>query len=218
MNDLALERSSKNLKLQYAVKFLGFSLPVISVIIACALTFLPHWSFEIKKPLILLAGSLIVIIPFRTENIITLQRIITFYLFSIVVNQVVAQYFAFSLFSASINVSYSVIILLLCATGFILGKSNTITVTQPEADKYPKIFSGWILAFVIIIINMLFLSLMLKKIYGYGYEHNLNVIGNLCLYFLLFLTLWTKLKKLRFRQSFGIILTIFFIILSIKNF
>lgn len=216
MNNLALENSNRKLKFEKTINILAFCLPLISLVIACRLTFLPHWSFTIEKPFILLAGSLFVIIPFKTENIITLQRIITFYLFCIVVNQIAAQYFSLPIFS--MNISYSAVVLLLCGIAFFLGKVCLITTEILQTDKNPTIISGWIVAFAVIIIHMLFLSLILKKVYGYGYESSLNVLGNLSLYLLLFLTLWKKLKELRFRQSFGLILIIFFIILITKNF
>lgn len=216
-NELTFAGSSKKQKLECLIKILGFGLPVLSAAIACALTFLPRWSFTIEKPLFLLASSLIVIIPFRTENIITLQKIITFYLFSIIVNQIAAQYFSLSIFSFNINVSYSAIILFLCAIGFILGKVSSTASAISQADKSPSIISGWILALAIIIIHMIFLGLILKIAYGFGYEHDISVLGNLCLYFLLFLTLWQKLNELRFRQLLGLILTFFFVILIVRN-
>jgi len=216
MNEIAIENSSQKQKSESIINILGFSLPVISLLIACALTFLPHWSFTIQKPLILLAGSLIAIIPFRNDNIITLQRIIIFYLFSIIVNQIISQYFSFTILS--INISYSTIILLLCTIGFLLGKINSITTETAQEDKNTNIISGWIITFAILIIHMIFLSIILKKVYGYGYEHNLLALGNICLYFLLFLTLWQKLKELRFRQVFSLVLNIFFIIYIVKNF
>ena len=216
MNDVVLE--NKKHKSEYLLNILGFSFPIFAVMVACALSFLPHRPFIIETPPILLAGSIFVIIPFKKINIVTLQKITAFYLFSIAVNQIAAQYFSFSLFSFNMNISYSVVILLLCAISFIITKIHSKQNTPSQPDQKYGIIPGWIFAFAIIIAHMIFLTLILKKVYGYGFEHNFNVLGNLCLYFLLFLTLWPKLKNQRTRQSFGVVLTIFLLILIIRNF
>jgi hypothetical protein len=73
------------------------------------------------------------------------------------------------------------------------------------------ILIGWELASLIMIAHMLLLSLILNKFYGYGYERNLGVLGNLCLYFLLFILLWDELGRYRFRLCAGLILAVFYL-------
>ncbi|MCX5637288.1 MAG: hypothetical protein NTX52_06300 [Planctomycetota bacterium] len=56
---------------------------------------------------------------------------------------------------------------------------------------------------------MALLRLALSRFYGYGYERDLSVLGNLCLYFLVFILLWESFKRPRFRQGIGLIITFF---------
>jgi hypothetical protein len=144
-----------------------------------------------------------------------LQTIMGFYLVSTVVSQLSSQYFPLSFLSVDISVSYSTVVLLLCAVGHFLGKVNS-TDTHRGIGR-ANIIYGWVLALTIIVAHMVLLSLILNKFYGYGYERNLNVLGNLCLYFLLFIVLWEKLSSLLFRQGVGLILTVFYLAAIFAN-
>jgi hypothetical protein len=114
-----------------------------------------------------------------------------------------------------IDISYSVIVLLLCGTGYVLGKLNPTKSQQINKEK--DIILGWILALSIVILHMIFLSLILSQFYGYGYEWNLGVLGQLCLYFMLFAILWNKFNVLHFRQLTGLILTVYYLTAIVTN-
>lgn len=144
-----------------------------------------------------------------SESLTTLQKIICFYLFSVIISQISAQYFPVSISFASIDISYSIVPLVLCASGYFAGKVNTKSIRRIIESK--NIFYVWIIALAIIIVHIIFLSLVLNKFYGYGYERNLSTVGNLMLYLLLFILLWEKLGNLRFRRSVGLVLALFYL-------
>ena len=188
-------------------KAFGFSLPVMAVILACCISFFSKMPIPIKKPAILMLGALIILVPFGPEVTTTLQRIVGFYLVSVPINELSPQYF--SIPATDARVSYSAIILLLCTIGFCLGRIDSGNAPQEAARA--NIIHGWVLALAIIVAHMMVLSLLLNKFYGYGYERNLSVLGNLALYLLLFVFLWKRLGELRFRQCVGLIMAIFYL-------
>jgi len=193
----------------------GFFLPVIAVILACCISFYTRLPIPIEKPAILMLGSFFLLVPFKFEAAATLQKIIGFYLISVAVNQLSSQYFSLSSLSVDISISYSAIVLLLCTMGYFFGRTKSTNILQ--YFRRANITLGWVLALVIIIIHIVFLSLILNEFYGYGYEQNLSVLGNLALYFLLFIVLWGNLDGLRFRRCVGIILAIFYLAVIIAK-
>lgn len=207
MIDQTIIISKKQHRIECVLKSFAEYLPIIALVIACTFNFFSQILVSIEQPVILIFGALFILLPLRSEAIITLQKIIGFYLFCVIVNQFSLHYFSFSFMSLNTSISYSAIVLSLCATGYILGKVNSST-TQQE-NEGGDIISSWILALSIVIIHIILLSLILNKFYGYGYERNLNALGNLCLYFLLFIVLWNKFDILRFRLSTGLILAIY---------
>ncbi len=188
---------------------LGFGLSFSAVIAACFIAFFTKTLIPVENPAILVFASFFVLVPFKLETLSTLQKIIGFYLFSVLVNQLSGQYFPISAISGDINVSYSTIPLLLCGLGYFAGKPNSIN-TQRAIER-ANIFYAWELTLIIIAVHMVCLSLVLNKFYGYGYERNLSTAGNLALYLLLFIVLWEKLGNLRLRQSMGLVLAFFYL-------
>jgi Ca2+/Na+ antiporter len=86
----------------------------------------------------------------------------------------------------------------------------------PEgADR--DIVSCWYIAFAMIAGHMMVLALLLKGFYGYGYERDVPVLGNLSLYLLLFLLIWRRLDSTAFRRLAGVALLIFYITVTIAN-
>ena len=209
MIEQVIASSRKQQRIAPVVKVFEFCLPLIAIILACCVSFCSQMLIQIEKPAILMLGSLFVLAPFRSEAPATLQRIIGFYLSSVTVNQLSSQYFSFSFLSADVSVSYSTVVLSLCAIGYSLGRLNSTN--TPQVLGMANIFYGWVFAIAIIIVHMVLLSLILNKFYGYGYEQNLSVLGNLCLYFLLFIVLWEKLGSFLFRRGIGLILTVFYL-------
>ena len=66
----------KQCRIEFILKALEFSLPVLALIVACCICFFSRMPIPIKQPLILLLGSIFILIPFKTETIVALQRII----------------------------------------------------------------------------------------------------------------------------------------------
>ncbi|MHC4155720.1 MAG: hypothetical protein ACYST6_12465, partial [Planctomycetota bacterium] len=136
----------------------------------------------------------------------TLQKITAFYLLAVPINELASQNFPVPLLSG-VTVSYSAVVLLLCAAGFLLGRINS----QKGRLGWDKneLLSGWVLAMLIIVGHMALLAVLLNKFYGYGYERDLSVLGNLCLYLLLCIFIWDGLGNRRFRQAAGVALAVF---------
>ena len=196
-------------RFESAANTLGFGLSFSAVIAACCIGFFTKRVIPIENPSILVLASFLIILPFKLEKLTTLQKIICFYLFSILINQLSAQYFPISISSADINVSYSILPLMLCGLGYFAGKVSPKNISQ--AAEETNLIYGWGVALVIITVHIVFLSLVLNKFYGYGYELNLSTAGNLALYLLLFILLWEKLSNLRFRRSMGMVLALFYL-------
>ena len=193
-------------RLESIANVLGFGLSLLAVVAACCICFFTKTVIPIENPAILVLASLFIIVPFKPKTISTLQKIICFYLFGVIINQISAQYFPVSIFSVNINVSYNIVPLLLCGLGYLT------TITMQQTVKRENISHAWITALVIITVHIIFLSLILNKFYGYGYERNLSTAGNLMLYLLLFVLIWEKLGNHRFRRSMGLVLALFYLI------
>jgi hypothetical protein len=186
---------------------LGYSFSLAGVIVACGICFLSGTPVPIERPLILLLASLFILVPFESEMAGTLQKITAFYLLAVPINELASQNFPVPLLSG-VTVSYSAVVLLLCAAGFLLGRINSQN-HQFGRDKN-ELLPGWALAMGIIVGHMVVLTVLLSTFYGYGHEHNLSVLGSLCLYLLVFIFICEKLADLRFRQALGLVMAAFY--------
>jgi hypothetical protein len=186
---------------------LGYSFSLAGVMVACAICFLFGTPVPIERPLILLLASLFILLHFKTELAGTLQKITAFYLLAVPINELASQNFPVPLLSG-VTVSYSAVVLLLCAAGFLLGRINS------QNDRFGRgkkgLLPGWVLAMGIIVGHMVVLTVLLSRFYGYGHEYNLSVLGSLCLYLLVFIFIWERLADLRFRQALGLVLAAFY--------
>jgi hypothetical protein len=166
-------------------------------------------AIPIEKPAIMVFGAFFILVPFRPEAVTALQKIVSFYLICVQVNELSSQYLQVSFLPSDVSISYTGVVLALCAIGYLIRRVNSKTIRRPVGKT--DILIGWELASLIMIAHMLLLSLILNKFYGYGYERNLGVLGNLCLYFLLFILLWDELGRYRFRLCAGLILAVFYL-------
>ena len=199
----------RQLRTRPIVKTLAFCLPIMAVVLACSLSFSLQMPISIEKPVILVLGAIFILIPLKVEVIARLQQITGFYLIIVVVSQLSSNYFTPPLLPAGISVSYSIVFLFLCTTGYFLEKIGS---HRPLNTSSGNILHSWLSVLAIIVVHMVLLSLVLHKFYGYGYERNLAVLGKLILYFLLFLVLWKKLYESHLRQCIGLIMTIFYLV------
>jgi len=185
----------------------GYCFSLAGVMAACGICLFSRTPVVIERPAILLLASLFVLVCFGSDATRMLQKITCFYLVAVPVNELASQNFQVPLLSG-VTVSDTVIVLLLCAAGFFLGRANSHN-NVPGQDK-KELLGAWIVALGIIIMHMALLAVVLKKFYGYGYEHDLKVLGSLCLYLLLFVFMWEKLANLRFRRAAALVLAGFY--------
>jgi len=213
MIEIVTASHGKKHRLSFVSGFLGYCLPLLAVVVACCITFSCTLPVSIGRPGILVFGALFVVAPFRSEFVNTLQKVAAFYLVAVPVNELACRYFHVSVLAVDVNVSYGAMVLALCAAGCLLGRAGGVRGAEVRAD----IWLAWTVSLVVIIAHMLLLAAILGRFYGYGYERDLNVAGSLCLYVLLFLTLWKKLDAPRFRQATGLILTAFYVALILAK-
>jgi len=146
---------------------------------------------------------------FKSNSLATLQKLIAFYLIAVIVNEISLQHFQLRILSMDLGVSWSMPVLLLFMTACIANRlGSTKKKTQPQCRH---ISTAWVLALVLIISHMIVLGPILHKFYGYGYRHDLPVAGNLCLYLLLFLSVWKSLDRLWLRRFTALVLALFFL-------
>ena len=196
------------------IRALGFGFALLAVIAACWVCFFSKMPIVIENPAILVFASLFTLLPFKKRpSIRQLQKMVVFYLICVPINELSLQYFQFS--RIGVSASYSIVVLSLCAIGYLFETAKLNNVT-PEVEK-TNILYGWGLAFAVIVVNMAPVALMLNKFYGYGYDRDLSVLGNMSLYFLLFIFLWGRLENIRFRQTLSLILALFFSVVIITK-
>jgi hypothetical protein len=205
----------KRLKARLIIKILAFCFPIIAVILLCSLSLSLLMPIPIETPAILVLGSIFALIPLRSEVIARLQQITGFYLIAVAVNQLSSNYFMLPFLSTSVSVSYSILVLFLFSIGYFLEKIGSIH--KPLNMIAGDVLHGWLLALSIVIIHISLLSLVLHRFYSYGYERNLAVLGNLILYFLLFLVMWRKLFIPSLRRCLGLVMMIFYLVVTVAQ-
>jgi hypothetical protein len=194
---------------------LGFALPILGVSTAGALAFVSRTPIPIEKPLVLVLGSLGLLVPLRGRYWAALQQAVAFYLVAVLFNMLHMGFLQLQIGSRSMNVSYSVGPLLLCVIGYCCTRASTNDATRSPGLMGP--LYPWIGALVVIVAHMVLLAVLLRKFYGYGYEHDWSVLGHLSLYFLLFLIVRRQLAKRRFQCVLGLVLTILYLLHSVKG-
>jgi hypothetical protein len=211
-DSLASSKTTKRISLS---KCSAYSLCIIAVTIACILVYFTKAPIPITTPLVLLFASAFLMMPFRNHSIALLQRIIGIYLVAVLVNELSLLYLDIRIGNLNINMSYSTCIVAICFLSFLV---STIDSDGSTLDKKKWRLSPTILAIAVILIHMLVLLFLLKRFYGYGYEHNIKVLGHICQYLLVAFFLWDKFNNIRFRQCVGLTYTIFSLAYTIKSF
>jgi len=96
-------------------------------------------------------------------------------------------------------------------------KPDQILRQAPTLDVQQSVKTSWIMAVAIIAVHLMVLLWMLKEFYGYGYGHDLEVLGHIALYLLVFFMLWPQLGYLRCRQALGLVLVVFYMGMTIAG-
>jgi len=200
---------AEKIKIVSVPDIVGFISQLSAVILAGFICLFSNKPVPITNPEILAAGAFFILMPFKPNPPLeTLQKLTGLYLIAVLVNETSSQYFEVSLLSTGFSVSYSVIILSLCATGFFISR-NKLADWSGIASR-EGFLTGWLPVFVVLIVHMILLTVMLKAFYGFGYEHNLVVTGKVFLYLFLFILLWERLASSHFREILGTILLVFY--------
>jgi len=193
----------------------GSCFSLAGIITACLLCLFSKASVPVERPALFVLTAFLILAPFKSHAAVLLQRIAAFYLFAVAVNQSASQYFHIPMLSSRVGISYTAVVVLLCAAGYLLGKLN-FGRRSNEAGR-SDILWGWALAIGIIIVHIAVLAALLHRFYGFGYERDLSVLGALCLYVLLFIFMWDKLGILRFRQATGLVLAVLYCTMIISG-
>ena len=181
-----------------------------SIILLSVLNF-SHSSVEIKRPVVLLAASVFSLFNFeKSREISVIAKIILLYIIEMFFNQLSWRFAHIQSFS----ISLSLIAMVPLAASFIFSKFQKSKLSPIETNDLLK---SWAVVFAVIVLHMLFLFLLLKKIYGYRYDHNFGVLANMCLYFLVFVFSWEQLKSICLRRITAMVLTVFFIVIMVKG-
>jgi len=176
-----------------------------AIILLLALNF-SRSSIEIKRLAILLAGSILALFNFEKSNRFSvITKIFLLYIIEMFFNQLSGRVFHIQ----SYSIHLSLVAMVPLAASFIFSKFRKSKLSSLETND---LFKSWVAVFAVIVLHMLFLLLLLSKIYGYGYDHNFGVLANMCLYFLVFVFLWEQLENICLRRITAIILTVFFVI------
>jgi len=170
-----------------------------------------HGSVEIKKPVILLAASVFSLFNFEKSNRFSvIAKIILLYTIEMFFNQLSGR--VFHIQSFSIHLSLTAMVPL--AASFVLSKFQKSKLSSLKTNDLLK---SWAIVFAVIVLHMLLLFLLLKQIYGYGYDHNFGVLANMCLYFLVFVFSWEQLESICLRRITAMVSTVFFIVIIVKG-
>ena len=183
-------------------------LPVLAIAAACATMFMKGLPIAIERPSVLIAASILILLPSRRERVQILQSVTALYLVCVLINEVHLRYLAIPGLSSGIRISCSVVPLALFAAGCLVDRWTT---HAGDGRFLPSSLCGaWLLAGGIVIAHMAVLGLLLHRFYGYGYEQDLWVLGTLALYYLVFLGAWRPLGRPWVRRAAGLVLLIFY--------
>ena len=183
-------------------------LPVLAIAAACAAAFMKGLPIVIERPSVLIAASILILLPSRRELVRILQSVTALYLVCVLINEAHLRYVAIPGLSAGIRISCSVVPLALLATGCLADRWTTYG--SDGRSLLSSLRGAWVLAGGIVIAHMAVLGLLLHRFYGYGYEQDLRVLGSLALYYLVFLGAWRPLGRPWVRRAAGLLLIIFY--------
>lgn len=180
---------------------------IIGVTVVCML----RGTVEIERPIVLLCGAVFILVNFRRSTSVSqLQKVVLLYLVSISFNLANLQFVKMDFGDIKLSFSSTLLPLAFLGVGYLI---NRISNAKRDNSKNSVFFPRSILAsFVLILIHMLVLFLLLKRFYGYGYEHDVAVLGSLALYVLVSVFCWTIFDNIRFRQILALIFVVFYLL------
>ncbi len=192
----------------YIVQFLLFT----SAIILLSILNLSGNSVEIKRPVILLIGSVFALFNSKkNDKLSIIAKIILLYIIEMFFDQLSRKLVHIGTFS----IHLSLLTLIPMAVSFICSRFHQSPLAFIDTGNLHK---SCITVFVVIFLHMLFLFLLLKNIYCYGYERDLGILANMCLYSLVLVFTWQQLNQTSFHKIAATIFTFFFIVIIVRGF
>ena len=181
-----------------------------------AISSLSVWNFfchsvEIKRPVILLAASIFALFSFeKGGRFSVIAKIVLIYIIEMFFNQLSGRL----VHLRSLSIQLPLIVMAPLVFSFICFRFRESQHTSVDTND---LFKSWGVVFAGIILHLLFLFLLLSKIYGYGYDHNFAILANMCLYFLVFIVSWEPLENICLRRMTAVIFTVFFSIIMVRG-
>lgn len=171
-------------------------------------------SWSLATVAVLLAGALFAVVPVCNSTIDVLQKVVTVYVVCFFVKQANLEYIATTLADKTVNVSWGVPIIFLCFIGN-LGHRLSSGTHIGQRDSFGNVVVVWLLAISVVVAHMLLLWSMFLHHYGYGYERDWHVMGQIGLIFLVSVLLWRVLPERWFRIYVGIALIACFLVSAV---
>lgn len=146
-------------------------------------------SFSITGAVVIVLAGVASILPFKGSSAAMLQKLVCLYLAFVLVERASTQYVAVPFQGYSVKLSYGIAILALCLAGAVVGRFMKMSTRSNDSF----LVGGWALAWGIMVVHMLALLGLLRWKYGYGYERDAAVLGNVSLGLVLYVLLWRPL-------------------------
>lgn len=180
---------------------------IITATVAC----MSGGTVAIERPIVLLCGAAFILIKFRQSTSVSqLKKVVLLYLVCISFNLANLQFVNVDFDDTKLRISSTLLPLAFLGVGFLF---NWISNAKRDNGTNGIFFPGSILASsVLILIHMLVLFLLLKRFYGYGYEHNIDVLGSITLYILVSAFCWVIFDNLRFRQILALMFMVIYLL------
>lgn len=212
MSQYIQELSARPREKSILTDIIATALPISALLLACVLSFQENRPISITHPSLLLLAAGFLFLPHQIKIPTELRVFIVFYLFCIPINEISSTYLVLPLRNSVIKISYSFFIVFPCIVGFLLGLIHREKAAI-RSDTFSDILKAWALAIFILISHLGLLAIVLSIYYGYGYENDLRILGQICLYLFLFVLLLKIFSKEYLQKILGAILAIYYFLL-----
>jgi hypothetical protein len=192
--------------LSMALYFLGFT---ASMVLAGK-----DPAIEIKRPWILLAVSLAALLPWKNKSFSVLGKLLAVYFVCMLISQLTINKLVLGGQGVRLLLPKTVIPLFFYAAAFIQSAS---TGSIHALFKRNRLWYGlWGIMMIVLTAHMMIGWVFLKTVYGFGYEQNISVFGNIVLYLMCFVFTWDLFDQGWVRRlSFGWMAGYLFIVIIV---
>ena len=145
-------------------------------------------AIEIKRPWILLAVSLAALLPWKSKSFSVLGKLLAVYFVCMLISQLTIHKLVLGGQGVRLLLPKTVIPLFFYAAAFIL---SVTTGSIHVLIKRNRLWYGlWGIMIIVLTVHMMIGWVFLKTVYGFGYEQNISVLGNIVLYLMCFVFTW----------------------------